>query len=113
MPSNKSLITIRILLLLAFVCVPSIAAAQKEKPTGRSVISGRVLYADSERPVRRATVKLYLNLTRQVRATPANARGEFRFDEVAAGSYYVIAEVPGIISPSSGFSLTELGFNGN
>jgi len=111
-----------VLLLLAIICCPLIAAAQQEqppekppeKPTGNSIISGRVIYADTGRPVRRASVTLFSDLNRSpVTITPANARGEFRFNEVVAGSYFVVALAPGIVSPVSSFSITELGIGGN
>ena len=105
------------LLFLAIICCPLIAAAQEEKPEkpkGDSIISGHAIYADTGRPVRRASVMLYTDLNRSPsRTTPANARGEFRFNEVVAGSYFVVAEVPGIVSPSSAFSITELGIGGS
>ena len=107
----------KIHILLLFVAIAgchSMALAQEAKPTGNSIISGRVLYADTGRPVRRASVMLYNDLSRSpVRVTAANVRGEFRFDEVVGDSYFVVAEVPGIISPLSSFSVTELGVGGN
>jgi hypothetical protein len=110
-----SITQIRVLLFVvaALVCLPSIAAAQrKQPPTGQSIISGRVIFADTGRPLRRATVKLFTNLgLPHVRTTPANQRGEFRFTEVAAGSYFVMAESPLIVSPQSSFSVTEFGVN--
>ena len=107
-----------VLLLLAIAGCPLIAAAQDEqrpqKQTGNSIISGRVVYEDTGRPVRRASVMLYSDLNRSsVRTTPANVRGEFRFNEVVAGPYFVVAVAPGIVSPFSAFSITELGMNGN
>ena len=114
MPTNRIHI---VLLLLAIFGCPLIAAAQEErpqKPTGNSIISGRVLYVDTGRPVRRASVMLYSDLNRSpARTTPANVRGEFRFNEVVAGAYFVVAVAPGIVSPFSAFSITELGINGN
>jgi hypothetical protein len=111
----RSITQIRILLFVvsALVCLPSIAVAQrKQPPTGQSIISGRVIFSDTGRPVRRATVKLFTNLNLpQVRTTPANQRGEFRFTEVAAGSYFVMAESPAIVSPQSLFGITEFGIN--
>mgnify|MGYP003288227249 CR=1 FL=1 len=105
----------RVLLFVvaALVCLPSIAAAQrKQPPTGQSIISGRVIFADTGRPLRRATVKLFTNLNLPaVRTTPANQRGEFRFTEVAAGSYFVMAESTLIVSPQSTFAITEFGIN--
>ena len=107
----------KIYILLLFVAIAgchSKAVAQEEKPAGNSIISGRVLYADTGRPVRRASVMLYSDLNRSpVRVTAANVRGEFRFNEVAGDSYFVVADAPGIVSPSSSFSITELGVGGN
>ena len=102
--------TIRILIFIALACCPLIAVAQRTRPTGQSTITGRVLFADNGRPVRRATVHLLTNLNHPaVRTTPANNRGEFRFSEVAAGSYFVVAEAPGLIHPMSSFAVTEFG----
>src|SRR5688572_30442454 len=107
----------KIHILLLFVAIAgshSMAVAQQEKPAGNSIISGRVLYADTGRPVRRASVMLYNDLSRSpVRLTTANVLGEFRFNEVAGDSYFVVADAPGIISPSASFSVTELGIGGN
>jgi hypothetical protein len=100
----------RFLLFAAVLFVPTIAAAQRERPTGQSIISGRVLFADTGRPVRRATVQLRSTLNHPpVRSTPTNYRGEFRFTEVAPGSYFVVAVSPGIVSSLSSFAITEFG----
>ena len=109
-----SITQIRVLLfVVALVCLPSLVVAQrKQPPTGQSIISGRVVFSDTGRPMRRATVKLFTNLNLpHVRTTPANQRGEFRFTEVAAGNYFVMAESPAIVSPQSSFAITELGIN--
>ena len=106
MPSTT---TIRALLLFALVCLPSIASAQ-EKQVGLSTISGRVVFADTRRPVRRATLKLYTDLKlNAARTTVANIRGEFRFSEVAAGTYFVVAEFPGALFPRSSYVANEFG----
>lgn len=106
MPSTT---TIRVLLFFALVCLPSIVSAQ-EKPVGLSTISGRVVFADTGRPVRRATLKLYTDLKlNAVRTTAANLRGEFRFSEVAAGTYFVVAEFPGALFPRSSYVANEFG----
>ncbi|HEX5965203.1 MAG TPA: carboxypeptidase-like regulatory domain-containing protein [Pyrinomonadaceae bacterium] len=108
----RSTTSIRVLLFIALVCIPSLAVAQRTRPTGQSTISGRVLFADNGRPVRRATVHLLTNLNHPAeRTTPANNRGEFRFSEVAAGSYFVVAEAPGLIHPMSSFAVTEFGLS--
>ncbi len=102
--------TIRILLFVALICFPAIAAAQQEKPSGQSTITGRVVFADTGRPVRRAVLKLYTDIKlKPARTTAANIRGEFRFSEVAAGSYFVVAEAPGVLFPRSAYTMNEFG----
>lgn len=99
-----------ILLFIALICLPSITLAQRDAPLGQSTITGRVVYADIGRGVRRASVSLHKNLNHPpVRTTPTNQRGEFRFTEVAAGSYFVVAQSPGILSPLSTLAFTEFG----
>src|SRR5688500_12057181 len=98
------------MLFVALVALPSLAAAQRDLPAGQSTISGRVVFAGTGRPVPGVTVQLLAKLSHSpVRSTPTNQRGEFRFTEVAAGSYFVVAESPGIISPRSSFAITEFG----
>ena len=105
---------IRLVLFVILIGFPLIAVAQRERPTGQSVITGRVVFADTGRPVRRAAVNLYTNLNHPaVRTTPANHRGEFRFTEVPAGSYFVVAHWHGVVSPLSSFALSEFGFVSN
>jgi hypothetical protein len=101
---------LRLLFLLALICLPAVAAAQVDK--GESTISGRVVFADTGKPVRRATVRLFSRLNHSPsRITWTNARGEYRFNEVAAGTYFVLAEIPGGLSPVKAFGVTEFGFN--
>lgn len=100
-----------ILFFLALTCWPVSSAAQEQALRGESTISGRVIFADTGRPVRRATVRLYASLNYPpVRVTPANARGEFRFNEVAAGSYFVVAASPASAS-SNALAITEFGLS--
>ena len=100
----------RLLFLVALICVPVVAAAQVDK--GQSAISGRVVFADTGKPVRRATVKLFSSLDGQPeRITWTNTRGEYRFNEVAAGTYVVLPEIPGGLSPVKAFGVSEFGVN--
>src|SRR5262245_15701045 len=99
-----------IFMVVTFACFPAVAFAQEEPPKGESTITGRVIYADTGRPVRRANVKLYTDVKRRSkRSTAANVRGEFRFTDVVAGSYFVIAEVPGLLYPRSSYTINEFG----
>ena len=60
--------------------------------------------------VRRPAVHLYKDLNHPaVKMTVGNNRGEFRFTAVAAGSYFVVADYPGVISKSSSGELTDFG----
>jgi hypothetical protein len=106
----RSITPIWVLVLITFACFPAIAIAQQEPPPGQSTITGRVIYADTGRPVRRATVKLYTDMKRRPRrATAANVRGEFQFTDVVAGSYFVVAEAPGLLYPRSSYTINEFG----
>jgi len=106
----RSITQIGVLIIVTFACCPGIALAQQEPVMSDSTITGRVFHADTGRPVRRATVKLYTDMKRNPkRATAANARGEFRFTDVAAGSYFVVAEAPGLLYPRSSFTINEFG----
>jgi hypothetical protein len=99
-----------LIILLVVMCLPSIAAAQENR--GESTISGRVVYADTGKPARRATVGLFssFNLPPET-ITSTNARGEFRFNDIAAGTYFVLAEGAGGLSPVKAFAITEFGYN--
>lgn len=100
------------LILVALICFPVIAAAQVGEAETESTISGRVVFADTGKAVGRASVHLYSSLgLASDRKTPTNVRGEFRFTRVAAGSYFVVADVPEGISPGKAFAITEVGFN--
>lgn len=67
-------------------------SAAQSVPRGQSSLSGRVIYEETGEPVRGARVRIS---SRQGRgpsgATVTNDRGEFRFDNLPAGEYYVIA----------------------
>ena len=105
---------IRILLFVALICFPSISVAQQNQPAGQSTIIGRVFFADNNRPLRRARVMLFSNLNHPaIRTTPANQRGEFRFTEVAAGTYFVVVNSPSVVSPLSSYAITDFGFGNN
>ncbi len=59
---------------------------------GQSTVSGRVVYEETGEPVRGARVRISArNGSGPAGATVTNDRGEFRFDNLAAGEYYVIA----------------------
>jgi hypothetical protein len=106
-----------IALLLLSLLIPFAAAAQErqnakgQQKEGRASVRGRVTFADTGKPVRRAVVSLLTDLNHPgVSRTLTDRRGEFRFRGVPAGKYLVAADAPGIVSRSSGFSIRDSGF---
>ncbi|HYN85253.1 MAG TPA: carboxypeptidase-like regulatory domain-containing protein, partial [Pyrinomonadaceae bacterium] len=99
--------TIAAVLTFALACLAAVAppaparARQKEKtPEPKSVVRGRAVYADTERPVRRARVKLLNSDERGSERTGlTNERGEFEIKNVAAGSYILAVDAPGVVTP--------------
>ena len=85
--------------------------APDNKPS-RSVVHGRVIFADSEQPLRRATVRLRKELNRDVlKRTISGRRGEFSFQGIAEGTYYIEVDARGIVAPTNGISFTDMGFS--
>src|SRR6185295_20285472 len=62
-----------------------------DNPTGHSTVTGRAVYEDTGRPVRRAPVIL-LSTGGQAgtRSSVTNADGEFSFKNVSSGDYRVV-----------------------
>jgi hypothetical protein len=75
----------------------------------KSVIRGRVIYDDNNRPVRRARIMLlrFDGNSGPQRAGVTNERGEFRIKDIPAGSYFVMVDSPGVITPISSVELEE------
>lgn len=79
------------------------ANQQPAQPPARSTVSGRVVYADTDQPVRRAGL-IFLRTEgggggRGEYSATTNTRGEFTLRNVAVGSYLVAVNAPGIVSP--------------
>jgi hypothetical protein len=105
----------RTLLLCCLVILPlATVSAQDEEPAlkpGRSVVRGRVIFADSDQPLRRANVRLRTEFNRDVlKHTLTGKRGEFSFQGLPVGTYYIEVDAPGIISLRNGVSFTDIGF---
>src|SRR5690349_11398167 len=80
--------------------------------SGHSVVRGRVIFADSQQPLRRATLRLRKEFNREfLKRTISDKRGEFSFHGVPAGTYYIDVDAAGVISLANGVSFTELGFS--
>ena len=77
----------------------------------KSTIRGRVIYADTGRPVRRAGLMLlpaksFMGGGRE-NAGLTNERGEFEIKNVVEGKYYVSVSTPGVVTPFSSISNFE------
>jgi hypothetical protein len=72
---------------------------QEQKPSGGSVIRGRVTYADTGHPLRRAEVTL-LSPDRDIDDTKSvtDRNGEFAFYNVSAGKYLLLTQAPDIVN---------------
>ncbi len=80
----------------------------RENPT-RSMISGRVVYEDTDRPVSRVRVTLRSanSFGPEELTGTTNARGEFRISGVPAGRYFIGVNSSGFVSTDSFISLDE------
>lgn len=74
-------------------------------PTPKSNVKGRVMYADTQRPLRRVAVSL-VPVVSGVGGegwSATDEQGYFVFKNVAAGSYVVAVNAPGVVTPSAFF----------
>ncbi len=80
----------------------AVELAKQEVLKAKSVVRGRAVYDDTGRPVRRARVMLVeMNSHGPERVGMTNGSGEFQIKEVPAGSYFVMVDAAGIITPLS------------
>ena len=85
---------------LALIFLVHASAQQSQKSAGRSVIHGRVIYADTGRPLRRAEVTLFIQETETwVASSITDRNGEFDINNVSAGRYFLLVKAPDIVSP--------------
>jgi hypothetical protein len=69
-----------------------VPAARPAQATGHSTLTGRVVYEETNEPVRGARVRISSRRGMGPGgAAMTNERGEFRFENLSAGEYYVIA----------------------
>ncbi len=91
------------LFVLAGSCSASIIAQTNDSP-GRSTISVRAIYQDTERPMRRAAVQISSeDLPRVTRQGVTDGRGAFSFKNVTAGQYRVSVGFPGVTNGFAGY----------
>ncbi len=80
----------------------AVERATKEAVKAKSVVRGRAVYDDTDRPVRRARVMLLdMNQRGPERTGMTNGSGEFQIKEVPAGNYFVMVDMTGVITPIS------------
>lgn len=86
--------------------------AQQEVAKAQSVVRGRAVYDDTGRPIRRARVLLLEIESRgSERTGNTNSSGEFQIKDVPAGSYFVMVDIAGVITPLSFVDLEEAANN--
>ena len=97
---------VALLLVVVMAATTDVTAQPASKEVaatrGRSIVRGRVVTHDTNRPLRRVTVSLYDPGNRgagQHHRTWTDRRGEFVIKNVPAGKYYVLVDAPGIIRP--------------
>lgn len=101
----KASILFRLILLLfaagnCLALAPPARAQAVDAAAGRSTLRGRVVYADTGNPVRRAEVTLMNAATGEsLGVAVTDAKGAFSIKNLTAGRYSVAAAAPSLISP--------------
>jgi hypothetical protein len=83
-------------------------SATADAPVEKSIISGKVVYEGNGRPVRRANVMLISPGNQQAAekySTATDSQGKFRIRNIAAGTYFVMVDAPGILTPIAFISM--------
>lgn len=97
-------LTISSIGLFALVASFSGSIIAQTDPPGRSTVSVRAIYKDTERPMRRAAVQIFSeDLPRVSRQGVTDGRGEFSFKNVTAGQYRVSVGFPGFTNGFAGY----------
>src|SRR5437016_122359 len=71
-------------------------------PTGTAVLSGRIVYADSGRPARRARVGLSGIEPRLGKSVTADDQGRFAFTDLPGGQFTLTGSKPGFLEVTFG-----------
>lgn len=78
-----------------------------EKPSA-STVRGRVFYAETSRPVRRASIMLVSERGPGEASGLTDNEGNFEIRNVAAGTYYPMVNAPGVVSPLAFIDFSKL-----
>ena len=110
---------LRLAAVVLMALLPAFAGAQRRGvPTATATpeiptftVKGRVVFDDSERPVRRTQIGLFqLPSSRSTERTSVTDRdGRFVIEDVPTGVYFAMVNSPGIISPLAFMTLTDRG----
>src|SRR4030081_3171025 len=93
------LLTCTVLLAAQDPARPVTPENEEKAPVAKSTVKGRVVYEDSEKPVRRAPINLIQLSSKGNIETATDRAGKFVIKNVPAGRYYVFVDSPGIITP--------------
>jgi hypothetical protein len=83
------------------------AQTEVENTKANSTVRGRAVFDDTDRPIRRASVSLLSTNGSSQSVAKTNASGEFEITNVRAGSYFVMVDVIGVLTPISFVNLQE------
>ena len=111
---TKIVVALWLCLSLAFLCAaqdksPVTTPRPAEPPKPLATVKGRVVYDDTNRPVRRSPISLLQLATGPSQSSATDRDGRFVIKNVAAGAYFVLVNSPGIITPFAFMSLSDSG----
>ena len=114
--SRKVLIRIAVVVLSGFVLSVGTGAQESQKPPGNqtqppptTTVKGRVVYDDSNRPVRRSPISLVQLPEKGQHSSATDREGRFEIAGVPAGRYFAVVDSPGLITPFAFLKLTGEG----
>lgn len=103
---NKYCFNVGLAFAFCALSVVRVSAQQPSKPSGGSIIQGRVIYADTGRPLRRADISLVTHDTENwVDHSISDRNGEFVFKNISAGRYFLLVSALDIVSTEVPLSL--------
>ena len=105
--TNRFILVLVVCTLALVRASAQVTFSEGQKPEGGSIVKGRVIYADTGQPLRRAEVFLVPQDEFLSSTSVTDRNGEFVFSNVGAGQYYVVVNALDIVSPLSSMSRGE------